>query len=150
MSIRIDVAGGPLSVDASLRPACLHVNEAAAAALGVQARRLAATIDCTDCALVDFELVAKQHPSRPELNWFIDDLTHTFADEWVLVMSRGSDNFIVTGSGPTIAAVVRSATKHLQEVAYKILVDAPKTWHDHHFNAVCHYCHKYGCGAETR
>jgi len=129
---------------------CLHQNPEALAALGVVSPRVVSVVDCTDCALIDFEIVAKQSPSHPELNWFIDDLMHTFADEWVLVMSRGSDNFVVTGSGPTISAVVRSATKHLQEVAYKIPVDAPKTWHDRHFSAVCNACYKYGCaGAET-
>ncbi len=137
-----------MSLRFDARRDCLHQNPEALAALGVVSPRVVSVADCTDCALIDFEIVAKQSPSNSRLNWFIDDLMHTFADEWVLVMSRGSDNFIVTGSGPTIAAVVRSATKHLQEVAYKIPVDAPKTWHDRHFDAVCNSCREYGCDGD--
>jgi hypothetical protein len=128
------------------RTDCLHQNPEALAALGIASPRVVSVVDCTDCALVDFELVAKQRPSRLELTWHLDQLVHTFAAEWLLTMSRGSDDYTVSGTGPTLAAVIRSATRHLETVAYAIPVGAPKTWHDHHFNAVCHYCHKYGCG----
>ncbi len=140
MSIRIDVAGGPLSVDASLRPACLHVNEAAAAALGVQARRLAATIDCADCALVDFELVARQRPSRPEFHWRLDGLMNTLENEWVFIMSRLSDGYTVTGSGRSIAAAVRRATEYLQDGGYDVPIGAMTRHHQHHVDGVCSGC----------
>ena len=137
-----------MSLRFDARHDCLHQNPEALAALGVVSPRVVPVVDCTDCALIDFEIVAKQSPSRPELTWYLEEMMHTASAEWVLAMCRPSDNYSVVGSGPTLAGAVRAATRHLETVAYAIPVGAPKTWHDRHFDAVCNSCREYGCDGD--